>query len=124
VSAQPEAPAQVAQAGTEEAATQRKEEVMAEDTSAKAQENGQEKDLATAVMGAATAAAISAVETSGAMDSRGAATQIGAGRTLETLVCEAMEPHMRAWLDENLAGLVERVVREEVSRLARRLEDD
>lgn len=47
----------------------------------------------------------------------------GGGKTLEALVREAMAPHLKAWLDENLPDLVERVVREEVERLARRAED-
>ncbi|MEM7225672.1 MAG: DUF2497 domain-containing protein [Pseudomonadota bacterium] len=47
----------------------------------------------------------------------------GGGVTLETLVREAIEPQLKSWMDENLEKVVERVVRDEVRRLARRAED-
>ena len=47
----------------------------------------------------------------------------GGGMTLDTLVREAIEPQLKIWLDENLEKVVERVVRDEVRRLARRVED-
>jgi uncharacterized protein len=40
-------------------------------------------------------------------------------RTLEDLVKEMMRPMLRAWLDDNLPGLVERVVRAEIERVSR-----
>lgn len=43
-------------------------------------------------------------------------------RILERMVREALEPHLKAWLDENLPRLVERVVREEIRRMTRRAE--
>ncbi|MEX0760767.1 MAG: DUF2497 domain-containing protein, partial [Tistlia sp.] len=46
------------------------------------------------------------------------------GESIEAFVARLLEPHLRDWLDENLEPLVERVVREEVRRLARRAEDD
>lgn len=49
--------------------------------------------------------------------------QPGPRSPLENLVLEALRPSLKAWLDQNLAPLVERVVREEVRRLARRVED-
>ena len=48
----------------------------------------------------------------------------GGGMTLDVLVREAIEPQLKTWLDENLEKVVERVVREEVRRLARRAEDN
>jgi len=47
--------------------------------------------------------------------SLGAAT-----RTLEDLVRELLRPLLRDWLDDNLPGLVERLVREEIEKLVRR----
>jgi cell pole-organizing protein PopZ len=47
----------------------------------------------------------------------------GGDRTLEQVVREAISEHLRTWLDANLPDLVERIVREEVRRLARRAED-
>lgn len=46
------------------------------------------------------------------------------GETLEAFAARVMEPHLKEWLDANLERLVERVVRDEVRRLARRAEDD
>lgn len=48
---------------------------------------------------------------------------VGGERTLEAVVCDALQPELRAWLDENLAPLVERIVREEIKKLVRRVED-
>jgi len=43
-------------------------------------------------------------------------------RILENMVREALRPQVKAWLDANLPGLVERIVREEVRRMTRRAE--
>jgi cell pole-organizing protein PopZ len=40
-------------------------------------------------------------------------------RTLEDLVREMMRPMLKAWLDDNLPGLVERMVRAEIERVSR-----
>ncbi len=40
-------------------------------------------------------------------------------RALEDLVTEMMRPMLKAWLDNNLPGLVERVVRAEIERVSR-----
>jgi cell pole-organizing protein PopZ len=40
-------------------------------------------------------------------------------RTLEELVREMLKPMLRAWLDDNLPGLVERLVRAEIERVSR-----
>lgn len=47
----------------------------------------------------------------------------GPTQTLDTLVRAALQPYLKSWLDENLEPLVERVVREELKRMARRAED-
>jgi cell pole-organizing protein PopZ len=47
-----------------------------------------------------------------------------ANRTIEDLVKEVMRPMIREWLDENLPGLVDRVVRREIERLSRSAEGD
>jgi hypothetical protein len=41
------------------------------------------------------------------------------GHTLEDLVKEMLRPMLKSWLDENLPGLVENLVRAEIERLAR-----
>lgn len=48
---------------------------------------------------------------------------IGSGRTLEDLVKEMIRPMLREWLDANLPGMVERLVKREIERLVRRAED-
>ena len=40
-------------------------------------------------------------------------------RTLEDLVKEMLQPMLRSWLDDNLPGLVERLVRAEIERVSR-----
>ena len=40
-------------------------------------------------------------------------------RTLEDLVREMLRPMLKSWLDENLPGLVERLVRAEIERVSR-----
>jgi cell pole-organizing protein PopZ len=41
------------------------------------------------------------------------------GRTLEDVVQELLRPLLKAWLDENLPGIVQRAVEAEVERIAR-----
>lgn len=52
-------------------------------------------------------------------DSLAAGTPVGGGKTMEDLVSDAMMPHLKAWLDENLPQLVERVVREEIEKIVK-----
>jgi hypothetical protein len=40
-------------------------------------------------------------------------------RTLEDLVREMLRPMLKTWLDDNLPGLVERLVRSEIERVSR-----
>jgi hypothetical protein len=49
-----------------------------------------------------------------------AATVLGQNaRTLEDLVKEMLRPLLKSWLDDNLPGLVERIVRTEIERVSR-----
>jgi uncharacterized protein len=41
------------------------------------------------------------------------------GRTLEDLVKEMLRPMLKSWLDDNLPGLVERIVKAEIERVSR-----
>jgi cell pole-organizing protein PopZ len=45
-----------------------------------------------------------------------------AGISVEQLVVDLLTPMLRDWLDQNLPGIVERVVEQEVKKLARRAE--
>lgn len=42
----------------------------------------------------------------------------GYGRTVEQLAADLLRPMLKAWLDENLPGLVERLVKREIERIA------
>jgi uncharacterized protein len=42
----------------------------------------------------------------------------GAGRTLEDIVRDALHPLLQSWLDDHLPGIVERLVRDEIARVA------
>ena len=46
----------------------------------------------------------------------------GGNRTLEMLVIETLEPHLKVWLDANLPSMVERIVREEIQKMVKRAE--
>ena len=46
----------------------------------------------------------------------------GTGITVDQLVVDLLTPMLRDWLDQNLPGIVERVVEQEVKKLARRAE--
>lgn len=84
-----------------------------------------EEDLVSSATAAATVAALS--EASRDVRSQARAAEdlpIQSDKTLEGLVREAVKPLLKDWLDQNLAPLVERVVREEVRRMVRRAEDD
>ena len=41
------------------------------------------------------------------------------GRTIEDLVRDMLRPMLKTWLDDNLPGLVERLVRAEIERVSR-----
>jgi cell pole-organizing protein PopZ len=47
------------------------------------------------------------------------APQSNNARSLEDLVRELLRPLLKAWLDENLPGMVERMVRSEIERVSR-----
>ena len=54
------------------------------------------------------------------LESRHPELPIGAGhKTLESLTKEVMRPMLKEWLDKNLPHIVERLVREEIERIAR-----
>ena len=40
-------------------------------------------------------------------------------RTLEDLVREMLRPMLKGWLDDNLPGMVERIVKAEIERVSR-----
>jgi len=52
----------------------------------------------------------------------GSSTPLTDSKSLEDLVRELMRPYLRNWLDQHLAGLVERIVRDEIQKMVKRAE--
>jgi uncharacterized protein len=63
--------------------------------------------------------ASSSVAVSAAFNSLAATVLSDNARTLEDIVKDMMRPMLKNWLDENLPGMVERIVRAEIERVAR-----
>ncbi|MEK9833758.1 MAG: DUF2497 domain-containing protein, partial [Rhodospirillaceae bacterium] len=64
---------------------------------------------------------VSAAAMSGLTAALAANAAIGDGnQTLEQLVKDVLRPILKEWLDENLPDIVDRIVREEVERIAAR----
>jgi uncharacterized protein len=66
------------------------------------------------LLSATTTAAVDA-----AFDTLARTAQARNGRTLEEVVSELLRPMLKTWLDENLPGMVERLVRAEIERVSR-----
>lgn len=56
---------------------------------------------------------------SGAFRDLATSVLTGSGRTIDDVVEDLLRPMLRDWLDDNLPSLVERLVREEIERVAR-----
>jgi len=64
---------------------------------------------------------VSAATISGLTAALASSARVGDGdQTLEQLVKDVLRPILKEWLDANLPGMVERIVREEVERIADR----
>ena len=70
---------------------------------------------------AATASLVELAMTAG-LGAAGRYSSGAVGQTLEMLVRDALQPYLKSWLDENLAPLVERIVREEIQKMVKRAE--
>ena len=78
-----------------------------------------EEGLVSKATAAASTAAFAAMHNR-ARERRGGEVYLGDGAiTLEEIVKELLRPQLQEWLDLHLPGLVERLVREEIERLAR-----
>jgi cell pole-organizing protein PopZ len=77
----------------------------------------------TGVRGEAERAQLLSRETSAAVDSAfnslAQTVLVQNARTLEDLVREMLRPMLKTWLDDNLPGMVERLVRAEIERVSR-----
>jgi uncharacterized protein len=72
------------------------------------------------LMSAATTAALDSAFHALAQNAQAQAAQVRDGRTLEEVVSDLLRPMLKAWLDDNLPDLVERLVRAEIERVSRR----
>jgi uncharacterized protein len=72
------------------------------------------------LMSAATTAAVDSAFHALAQNAQAQAVQARDGRSLEEVVSELLRPMLKAWLDDNLPDLVERLVRAEIERVSRR----
>lgn len=114
------------------AAPQQEEPVMAEfdETAAPAavqpaagQPSAATGDMVSGTTSAATTNALG--ELSKAMDERVSRLRIGeGGATVSDIVKELIRPMLAEWIDQNLPGLVERVVKREIQKLVDRTQDD
>lgn len=74
---------------------------------------------------ATSATATALGELTRAMDEKTNKLKVGPGETsIADMVKELIRPMLREWLDENLPGIVERVVRREIQKLVDRAETD
>ena len=72
------------------------------------------------LMSAATAAAVDSAFHALSQNAQAQAAQARDGRTLEEVISELLRPMLKAWLDDHLPDLVERLVRAEIERVSRR----
>jgi len=77
-----------------------------------------ERILSAATSGAAAAALAQLGALPRGAQRQGDLPRKGADRTLEDVVRDLLRPLLQTWLDEHLPGIVERLVREEISRVA------
>lgn len=88
--------------------------------------DGLVSDRVVAASSSSLSALADAVETERRASSLALAPQVQLGngaQTVEGLVVELMKPMLKTWLDQNLSGVVERLVQKEVERITRRTRD-
>jgi cell pole-organizing protein PopZ len=73
-----------------------------------------QNEQAKSLMSATTSAAVDS-----AFNALAQTVLVQNARTLEDLVREMLRPMLKVWLDDNLPGLVERLVRAEIERVSR-----
>jgi cell pole-organizing protein PopZ len=81
-----------------------------------------EQGLVSAETATAVAVSISKLNESLEAEAQSGRVSDLAGGSLDALVRETISPHLKAWLDSHLPGLVERIVREEIQKMVKRAE--
>jgi cell pole-organizing protein PopZ len=79
-----------------------------------------ERGLVSAVTAAAATVSISKLNEILEAEARSGRASGLTDESLEDLARETMLPHLKAWLDHHLPGLVERIVREEIKKMVKR----
>jgi cell pole-organizing protein PopZ len=87
---------------------------MAEEPRRPAAQSTQNAAPAIALMSNSTSAAVDS-----AFNTLAQTVLVQNARTLEDLVREMLRPMLKSWLDDNLPGMVERIVRAEIERVSR-----
>jgi cell pole-organizing protein PopZ len=99
------------------------EQVIAEEVAAPAISEETVQEIVSDTATSATATALG--ELTRAMDEKTNKLKVGPGEvTIADMVKELIRPMLREWLDENLPGIVERVVRREIQKLVDRAETE
>jgi cell pole-organizing protein PopZ len=87
---------------------------MAEEPRRPAPQTMQNVAPVTALLSGSTSAAVDS-----AFNTLAQTVLVQNARTLEDLVREMLRPMLKSWLDDNLPGMVERIVRAEIERVSR-----
>lgn len=86
---------------------------------ARPESDGSAADAPDPLVSPAAAAISAAAFASLAGARKGAGAPVGDNQTLEDVVREMLRPMLRQWLDTHLPSIVDRAVRDEISRIAR-----
>jgi cell pole-organizing protein PopZ len=89
-------------------------EAAAKEAESTAQSSGTHDAQRGELMSTATSAAVDS-----AFNALAQTVLVHNARTLEDLVREMLRPMLKVWLDDNLPGMVERLVRAEIERVSR-----
>ena len=84
--------------------------------------NGKTDEIVSGSAAAATADAFGKLSQSLRPPTENAGPITGDQRRLEDIVVEALRPMLKSWLDEHLPAIVDRLVQQEISKMARRAE--
>jgi len=90
------------------------EHAVANEAMSDTQSSGAHDDGRGGLMSNATSAAVDS-----AFNALAQTVLVHNARTLEDLVREMLRPMLKVWLDDNLPGMVERLVRAEIERVSR-----
>jgi hypothetical protein len=112
--ASPASPSAVPTADSSQASPAPIDDAAADEPVSTTQSGGAGDDQRGGLMSTATSAAVDS-----AFNALAQTVLVHNARTLEDLVREMLRPMLKVWLDDNLPGMVERLVRAEIERVSR-----